>query len=380
MKVAIFGAGKAGKFLIDEIIEKSGNIQIVGAIDNKIEGEYRGISISKPDVFFAELGSVIDTVIIAAGAQKTVNLFVNIIREYGNYDIYMLHDIAGKNKLPIFDEDGNILLNRVRKIRFSSDKPTIPYFEVPITDKCNLNCKGCLFACNGVDEYEDVPYEQIEKDAVRMSELFHDVPWIRILGGEPLLHPDILKILEMYRSVFNDSEIDLCTNGLLIPKMDDNFFACLKKNRITVHVSGYKPTYGMLNRIDEILKQHGVDYTVLKREEFAKYYTLNPDNDADESFRDCIASGCREVYRGKLLRCSGVIAFEKLNQKYGTHYNIVPDDWFDIHNESIDAWEIKKKLDESSNACKYCNVNEIQFFEWDYANNGNGLNDYIIDM
>ena len=55
MKVAIFGAGKAGKFLIDEIIEKSGNIQIVGAIDNKIEGEYRGISISKPDVFFAEL-------------------------------------------------------------------------------------------------------------------------------------------------------------------------------------------------------------------------------------------------------------------------------------------------------------------------------------
>ena len=35
MKVAIFGAGKAGKFLIDEIIEKSGNIQIVGAIDNK---------------------------------------------------------------------------------------------------------------------------------------------------------------------------------------------------------------------------------------------------------------------------------------------------------------------------------------------------------
>ena len=33
-----------------------------------------------------------------------------------------------------------------------------------------------FFACNGVDEYENVPYEQIEKDAVRMSELFHDVP------------------------------------------------------------------------------------------------------------------------------------------------------------------------------------------------------------
>lgn len=135
----------------------------------------------------------------------------------------------------------------------------------------------------------------------------------------------------------------------------------------------------MLNRIDDILKQHGVDYTVLKIEEFAKYYTLNPDNDEDESFRDCIASGCREVYRGKLLRCSGVIAFEKLNHKYGTHYNIVSDDWFDIHNESIDVWEIKNKLDEPSNACKYCNVNNIEYFQWDYANKGRGLNDYVLD-
>ena len=63
MKAAIFGAGNAGRFLIDEIIEKSQNIQIVGTIDNKIEGEYRKIRVSKPGAFFAEAGNLLFEVV-----------------------------------------------------------------------------------------------------------------------------------------------------------------------------------------------------------------------------------------------------------------------------------------------------------------------------
>ncbi|MGN0340404.1 MAG: radical SAM protein [Lachnospira sp.] len=379
MKIVIFGAGKAGQHLYDEIESRSKEIEVLAFVDNKFNGEYRGISIDKPEKIFKQYKGVIEAVFIAAGAQKTVDLFIETVRSYGVGDIYMLHDIAGKNKIPLFNDNGDLIPYLVRKVRFSKEKPTLPYFEVPITDKCNLNCKGCLFACNGMKQFEDVPYEHLRKDAVRMSELFYDIPWIRILGGEPLLHPDIIDILKIYRSIYVDSEIDLCTNGLLIPKMNEEFFECLRENRITVHVSGYKPTYNMLDRIDERLKQSGVQYTVLKREEFAKYYTLEPDNDADESFRGCIASGCRELYRGKLMRCSAVIAFDKLNVKYGTDYRTVEsEDWFDIHKENIDAWKLKKTLDKSSGICRYCDVKHIEFFDWDYASVGEGLKDYLL--
>lgn len=380
MKVVICGAGNAGKFLVDQIIEKRKDIKIDGIIDNKIVGNYRNIRIQKLNEYFDKKTESLDAVFIAARAQKTVTLFLDYIKLKTNCEIYMLHDIAGKCKLSPFFQDGTIDNYRLRKIRFSNEKPTIPYFEVPITDNCNLNCKGCLFACNGINEYKNFSFEQIKKDALKMKTLFFDVPWIRILGGEPLLHNDIEKILSMYRSIFEDSEIDLCTNGLLIPKMNESFFECLRQNRITIHVSGYKPTYNILDRIDKCLSKNNVDYTILKREEFAKYYTLSPQNNPKKNFDMCFASRCRELYNGKLMRCSGIIAFEKLNRKYNVHYQIIEDDdWFDIHKDNVDAWEIKRKLDQPSNACKYCDIDNTEMFEWDYAYNGNGeIKDYII--
>ncbi|MGN0327444.1 MAG: radical SAM protein [Lachnospira sp.] len=380
MKAGIFGAGEAGKFLYDEIKNNNCNIEVLGFIDNKVTGYIDGISVLRPDIFFNQNKKIVDAVFIAAGAQKTVTLFVECIRNYSDCDIYMLHDIAGKCRLTPFNSDGSIKSNRLRKIIFGEDKPTLPYFEVPITDKCNLNCKGCLFACNGINEYDNISYGQIEKDAKRMSELFKDIPWIRILGGEPLLHPDLEKILKMYRETFPDSEIDLCTNGLLIPKSGQDFFNCLKDNRITIHVSGYKPTYKILDKIDALLKENGIEYTILKREQFAKYYTITPTNDSVHNFEECFASRCRELYNGKLLRCSAVIAFDKLNDKYGTNYVTCEDeDWFDIYKADADGWSIKEKLDQASNICRYCNIDNTELFDWDYADRGEGLKDYLVN-
>lgn len=132
---------------------------------------------------------------------------------------------------------------RIRKLRFSKEKPSLSYFEVPITDSCNLNCKGCLFASNMTKGIQHIRFDTLVKDARRMSELFYDIPWIRILGGEPLMPPNITEILRTYREYFPDSEVDLCTNGLLIPSMRETFWDCIKKERILIHISGYEPVY-----------------------------------------------------------------------------------------------------------------------------------------
>jgi len=380
MKVVILGAGKAGKFLYDEIFDKASEIEVLGFGDNFLQGEYCGKKISKPDELLEQNAEQLDAVFIAAGAQKTVRLMVDIAVAHDVENVYMLHDIVGKCQLSPFTDEGQIVPERLRKIRFSEDKPTLPYFEVPITDKCNLNCKGCLFACNAIKNNEHVEYEQLEKDARKMAELFYDIPWIRILGGEPLMHPQIMDVLRMYRAVFPDSEIDLCTNGLLIPKMPPEFWTCLKENNITVHVSGYKPTYHMLDKIDELLHSNGLEYTVLKRDKFLKYYTEEPNNDMESSYINCIASSCREVYRGKLLRCSAVIAFEKFNEQFGTKYQTKEnEDWFDIHAEKANAWKMKEILDRASDICKYCDVEHMQEFDWDYAGNEASVADYVLD-
>lgn len=378
MDAVIFGAGKAGKHLYDEIVLKARDINILGFLDNFLEGEYKGKTIFHPEEFF-RTHEGINTVFIAAGAQKTLKKMIDICRSNeGVKQIFMMHDIAGKCNLPLFDA-GEMIETRIRKLKFSEEKPSIHYFEVPITDNCNLNCKGCLFASNMTEGIEHVEFSSLERDAKRMSELFYDVPWIRILGGEPLMHPQIIEILKCYRRYFPDSEVDLCTNGLLLPKMEKKFWDCVKEYRISIHVSGYKPTYSLLGKIDDILSEQGIPYAILKREEFLKYYTREAENDMKKSFEKCIASGCYEVYRGRMSTCSAVIAFEKFNRVFGTSYQITEgEDWFDIHNPQIDVWRVKEKLETPSYICKYCSDSKMESFQWDYSLQMPVLDDYLV--
>lgn len=378
--VVIFGGGQAGRYLYDELLAQGEQFKVVAFLDNIQSGEYRGIPIKKPAEILEKLAEYeIDAVFLAAGAQKTLKLMIKTCRNYGVEHICMMHDIAGKCHLPLF-ENGELIKKRIRKLRFSDTLPSLAYFEVPITDNCNLNCKGCLFASNITDKECHVPVEQLKADAKRMKELFYDVPWIRILGGEPLMHPHIKEVLGCYRECFPDSEIDLCTNGLLIPKMDDSFWQCIKENGISVHVSGYKPTYNLLDKIDKVLSDQGIPYVILKREEFAKYYTNHDNNDMQKSYDKCMASGCYEVYRGRIATCSAMIAFQRFNEQFGTSYEVLQnEDWFDIHEEGIDPWEISRKLDAPSRMCRYCSDSKVETFEWEYSGTKQELRDFVID-
>lgn len=377
MKIVIFGSGNAGKFLFNEISNNSEDIEVIAFLDNFAYGDYKGKRIYRPEDFF-DIYGMIDAVFIAAGAQKTLKTMIDICLENKIYDIYMMHDIAGKCHLPLFDETG-MIETRIRKLKFSKEKPSLSYFEVPITDCCNLNCKSCLFASNLVQGAQHVDIKILRQDADRMSQLFFDIPWIRILGGEPLMHPDIIEVLQLYRKYFPESEIDLCTNGLLISKMNYEFWNCIRKERISIHISGYKPVYHLLNQIDSILKEQQVPYAILRRDKFLKYYTKESTNDMQKSFEKCIASGCYEVYKGRISTCSAVIAFEKFNDIFKTKYQITEnEDWFDIHNPKLDAWEVKKKLESPSFACKYCSDSVRESFEWDYSSKSPLLDDYLL--
>ena len=381
MRVGIFGADQAGRFLYDEVVKFSENIEILGFMDNKLKGEMiQNVEVYSPEDFFSRYTESIDAVFLAAGAQKSIKEMIDTTRSYNVDNIYMLHDIAGKCKLSPFLKNGSIIPNRLRKIKFSTEKPTLPYFEVPVTDICNLNCKGCILACNAFTSGSHIELEQLKKDGKRMSEIFFDIPWIRIFGGEPLLHPEIIEILKSYRSYFPDSELDLCTNGLLIPKMGQEFWECIKMERISIHVSGYKPTYHMLDKIDAILDEQGIPYAILKREKFWTNYTDKPNNDMEKSFKRCTGSGCREVYRGKITMCPAMVGFQKLNKEFGASYQITENiDFFDIHDPKIDIWKVMEKFDYPINLCKYCSDAETKTFDWDYAPKKPILQDYIMD-
>ena len=88
-------------------------------------------------------------------------------------------------------------------------KPELSYLELHLTDHCNLNCKGCgHFSPLASPHYAD--FQQYEEDLRRLRQLFRNIRRIRLMGGEPLLRPEVLrKGMEIFK------ENTITTNGTL---------------------------------------------------------------------------------------------------------------------------------------------------------------------
>ena len=156
--------------------------------------------------------------------------------------------------------------------------PYLNRFEVHITDHCNLNCKGCSHFCPVADEkYVDV--EQFRKDFQCLSQKI-DVGTIRLLGGEPLLHKDLPELMQIARESFPHSAINICTNGILLPTMDDEFWNTAKRYDIKIDMSKYPPLADKFDSYINLIKEKSNQLGDINDiEDFA--YVLNEKGDSD---------------------------------------------------------------------------------------------------
>lgn len=91
------------------------------------------------------------------------------------------------------------------------------YIEIDITYRCNLSCANCNRSCTQAPSRTELSVDAIA--AFIEQSLARGIQWkrIRLLGGEPTLHPEffaILKRLLRYRRSHNpDLRLVVCTNG-----------------------------------------------------------------------------------------------------------------------------------------------------------------------
>jgi len=91
------------------------------------------------------------------------------------------------------------------------------YIEIDLTYRCNLRCRNCNRSCSQAPSRRDLSVAQIEafiRESIAAGRRWERV---RLLGGEPTLHPDFAAIVEMlraYRARRNPGmRIVVCTNG-----------------------------------------------------------------------------------------------------------------------------------------------------------------------
>ena len=98
-----------------------------------------------------------------------------------------------------------------------------PVIDVQVCGHCNLRCAGCMhFAPLAEATFLDL--DEYENDLTRFSSIddvssYFDA--IVLMGGEPLLHPQIVEIIRMTRRHLPKILLALCTNGLLLKRMGE---------------------------------------------------------------------------------------------------------------------------------------------------------------
>jgi len=105
----------------------------------------------------------------------------------------------------------------------------IPYVVVwLITAKCNLNCKHCY--AKQYLEVEELSLKEKLKLAKEIGEL--GIEWVAISGGEPLIHKDLIPVIEKLRDY--DVGVSISSNATVV---DENVARKLSKLGVYVYVS-----------------------------------------------------------------------------------------------------------------------------------------------
>jgi MoaA/NifB/PqqE/SkfB family radical SAM enzyme len=122
---------------------------------------------------------------------------------------------------------GNMRAIRRFHRRIAEGKQFPPFMFLSITNECNLRCQGCWVSTDAPRSRLDI--ETIER-IVRQASA-QGVRFFGIMGGEPLLHPDMMAIFEKHPRCY----FQLFTNGTMLT--DDVAARLAKAGNVTPLVS-----------------------------------------------------------------------------------------------------------------------------------------------
>ena len=129
------------------------------------------------------------------------------------------------------------------------DEPNLTYLFFELTDCCNLNCIHCGSGCLGSNRtYLD--YSLIEKVIKDVAQRYDPGSvMICVTGGEPMLHPDFIRVIELAHSC--GFPVGITTNGTLIDDCMAQNIRAAGLDTVAISIDGLEESHDAFRRSPE---------------------------------------------------------------------------------------------------------------------------------
>ena len=336
MRLFVYGTGKMASN-VEKCLNQYG-MTLDGYLDSYKTGEFMGKSIIDKSMLKPD-----DIVFIAVLNTNSILDIFKLLRDHGIKKIYWFYDAYLSHPSGDFFEDQCLDMSEW-------GLNIMPHIELHISDKCNLNCKGCTHFSPLFNEVNAVFEEKID-DIRKIKELFDEIFRIDILGGEPLLNPELKDYVIALRKELPRTFIQIYTNGILIPKLEEDVLKEIHDSNIGISVSEYLPTHKMIDRIREKLDFFNIRYHIAKyndKQVFNRPISVN--KNTKYPFM-CISDGCITISDGKISRCPTLMYISKFNEYFGQN---LPTEGIHSIDEYTDAAKLLDDMKKKVPLCRHC--------------------------
>lgn len=231
--------------------------------------------------------------------------------------------------------------------------------EFVLTDYCNLNCVGCThYSPLAPKEFE--PFDEFKKTVARLGAVCRaGIDEACLIGGETLLYPRLVEAMSALRDAFPTQSLHLYTNGILLAKMNDEFWQTARDCRFVISITRY-PIKVDYDALEQLCRDKGVAVETFGDRTLADSFfrfALDPrkrQNPRVAHFK-CYNFGCVSVIGDYIYPCSISGCVDHLNRACGTHFEHKPGDRLAVVDVKS-ARDIRRLRDRAVPFCAYCIV------------------------
>lgn len=336
----IWGAGVAGSNFYRCI--KGEPIEILGFLDsNDKKKEWEGLPVYSPEVLLEN--PKIKVIIATLDFVEDIETYLTKKgRVYGR-DFYYSHEF-----LELY-------------MMYAHQKLYSHHLNVHITDKCTYHCKACSVYIPYIKNPQHIAVKKVKEGLEHYFSVVDYVMELHLLGGEPMMYPDLREIVEFIGQKYRHriGELAIATNGTIIP--DELLCESCKKHDVFFSISDYSgsPLFHKKNQIETIvqkLEQAGVSYRLGNKSQWFEFdrtaEVLDNEAVAKQRFDQCFFRN-RVLKENKLYYChheAGAIWSKKVEE--GTESSV---DITKVDKNQFMAFDLGYNEQGYLPLCKRCN-------------------------